>query len=266
MRRQPAVADRFYDSDPIELRHSLDRLIPESPEKKTAKAVLSPHAGYMYSGAVAGETFSRIRIPKTVVLFGPNHYGEGGALAVGSREWDMPLGPVPLAGDLAENLLSSSALYAPDDVAHHYEHSLEVQVPFLQYLQKDLHILPVVVSRLSLQQCHQAADELVSAVRSTGCSTLLIASTDMSHYLTRQQASEQDQLALDHILSLDADRLYDTVLSRQISMCGIIPTVITLLAAVKLGAEQAELVRYTDSGEVSGDTEQVVGYAGVVIC
>ncbi|CAK8711717.1 MEMO1 family protein H206_02796 [Candidatus Electrothrix aarhusensis] len=269
MLRQPAVADRFYDGDSTKLHQTLKGLIPEGLDKVVAKAVLSPHAGYVYSGGVAGETFSRINIPETVILLGPNHHGQYHnqrmPLAVGTQDWDMPLGRVPLAKDLAQDLLSSSALFTADDTPHIYEHSLEVQVPFLQYFQKNLQILPVVVSPLSLQQCHQAATELAQAIQHSNRPTLLVASTDMTHYLSRNQASKQDHLALKHILDLDAAGLYDTVFSRHISMCGIIPTTITLLAAAELGAEQAELIRYTDSGEVSGDTDKVVGYAGVII-
>ena len=265
MLRQPAVANSFYDGDPTELRRSLSSLIPEYAEKVQAKAVLSPHAGYVYSGGVAGETFARIYIPETVILLGPNHHGKGAALAVGTEDWDMPWGQVPPADDLAQALLGSSALFTADNSAHRSEHSLEVQLPFLQYFQKNLHILPILLSRLSLRQCHEAAAELAQAVQGFNRPALLVASTDMSHYLPRQQAAEQDRLALKHILELDADGLYDTVLSRRISMCGVIPATITLLAAAELGAEQAELVRYTDSGEVSGDTEQVVGYAGLLI-
>ncbi|XOF35352.1 MAG: AmmeMemoRadiSam system protein B [Candidatus Electrothrix sp. YB6] len=265
MRRQPAVADRFYPGQPDRLRQSLAELIPEVTDKAEAKAVITPHAGYIYSGGVAGETFARISIPKTVIILGPNHHGRGAPLAVGTEDWDMPLGQVSLADDLTEALIEGSALFTADDIAHRYEHSLEVQVPFLQYLQQKLRIVPVVVSRLSFEQCRQAAAELARAVLQYNRPALLVASTDMTHYLSRQQASQQDHLALNHILQLDPAGLYDTVLSRRISMCGIMPTTITLLAALELGAEQAELVRYTDSGEVSGDTDQVVGYAGVVV-
>ncbi|MCI5131307.1 MAG: AmmeMemoRadiSam system protein B [Candidatus Electrothrix sp. EH2] len=265
MLRQPAVANRFYDGDPTELRRSLSSLIPEYAEKIQAKAVLAPHAGYVYSGAVAGETFARIHIPETVILLGPDHHGGGAPLAVGTEDWDMPWGQVPLADDLAETLLSSSALFTANNSAHRPEHSLEVQLPFLQYFQKNLRILPILLSRLSLRQCHEAAAELAQAVRGLTVPALLVASTDMTHYLPRQQAARQDRFALQHILELDADGLYNTVLSLRISMCGVIPATITLLAAAELGAEQAELVRYTDSGEVSGDTDYVVGYAGVLI-
>lgn len=265
MIRQPAVAGRFYEDDPARLQQDLSRLIPEKPDKHEAKAVLSPHAGYVYSGGVAGETFAQVRVPETVVLLGPNHHGQGMPLAVGTQDWEMPLGQVPLARDLAEPLVKNSTLFVADDTAHCYEHSLEVQVPFLQYFQNALHILPISVSQLSLQQCRQAAQELAQAIRSAKRSVLLVASTDMTHYLSREQATKQDRLALDHILDLDAVRLYETVLSHRISMCGIIPTTITLFTVAELGAQQAKLVRYTDSGEVSGDIEQVVGYAGVII-
>jgi hypothetical protein len=265
MLRQPAVADRFYEGDPAKLHQALSRLIPDESDKVEAKAVLSPHAGYVYSGRVAGETFARVKIPETVVLLGPNHHGQGRPLAVGSQDWEMPLGQVPLARDFAEELVGNSPLFVADDVAHCSEHSLEVQVPFLQYFQKDLQILPISFFQLSLQQCRQAAHELAEAIHSVHRPVLLVASTDMTHYLSREQAAKQDRLALDHILQLDPAGLYETVLSHRISMCGVVPSTIALLTAAELGAQQAELVRYTDSGEVSGDTEQVVGYAGVII-
>ncbi|MCI5157827.1 MAG: AmmeMemoRadiSam system protein B, partial [Candidatus Electrothrix sp. AUS1_2] len=223
MLRHPAVADRFYDGDPIRLRQFLVRMIPDVSDKVAAKAVIVPHAGYVYSGGVAGETFARVNIPETVILLGPNHHGQGMSLAVGTQDWEMPLGRVLLAKELAQHLLNSSALFAADDAAHRSEHSLEVQIPFLQYLQKKLQILPVAVSRLSLRQCHDAAAELAQAVRQFNRPALLVASTDMTHYLSRSQASEQDHLALEHILKLDADGLYDTVFSQRISCAESFP-------------------------------------------
>ncbi|MCI5212653.1 MAG: AmmeMemoRadiSam system protein B, partial [Candidatus Electrothrix sp. ATG2] len=222
MLRQPAVANRFYDGDPVKLRHSLGRMIPDASEKVAAKAVISPHAGYIFSGGVAGETFAQVEIPETVIILGPNHHGLGAPLAVGTTDWEMPLGRVSLARDLAAAVTEGSELFANDDIAHEYEHSLEVQVPFLQYFQENLRILPVVVSRLSFAQCQQAAGELARAVTQCGQPVLLVASTDMSHYISRQKATELDRLALDRILSLDPKALYNTViLTRRISMCGI---------------------------------------------
>ena len=265
MRRQPAVADRFYEGDPDKLYQTLRRLIPKASERVEAKAVLSPHAGYAYSGGVAGETFARITIPETVILLGPNHHGQGMPLAVGSQDWDMPLGHVPLARDLAESLTNTSSMFTFDDTAHCFEHSLEVQVPFVQYFQKNLQILPIVIAHLSLQECCQAAHELAQAIQASSSSVLLVASTDMTHYLSRQQAAKQDRLALAHILALDPTGLYEKVFSQRISMCGVISTTITLLTVAELGARTAELVRYMDSGDASGDTDKVVGYAGVII-
>jgi AmmeMemoRadiSam system protein B len=265
MSRQPVVADRFYVGDPVLLQQSLDRYIPGDQEKKKAFAVIVPHAGYVYSGGVAGETFSRVEIPENVIILGPNHHGTGASLAVGQEDWLMPMGAVPLATGLAAELVRKSECFTADDLAQQNEHSLEVQVPFLQYFQDNLRIVPIVVSHITFTRCQQAARELVRAMKRFARPTLLVASTDMSHYESRQKASAKDHLALEKISALDPEGLYDTVLFNRISMCGFIPTTIVLLAALELGAQRAELVRYTDSGEASGDTSQVVGYAGLVI-
>jgi AmmeMemoRadiSam system protein B len=265
MERLPVVADRFYPGDPTVLRQTVAELIPSVAEKVKARAVVAPHAGYVYSGAVAGETFARVEIPETVVILGPNHHGRGAPVAMGTQAWAMPMGSVPLAVDLAAHVLRGAEIIEADDEAHRFEHSLEVQVPFLQYLQPSLSILPLVVSHIAFDQCRQVAGEIVRGIRALGREVLLVASTDMTHYESRQNASLKDHLALEHLLALDPRGLYDTVITNRISMCGIVPTTIVLLAAMELGASRAELVRYTDSGEASGDTRQVVGYAGVVI-
>ena len=267
MTRQPVVSDQFYPGNPAVLQQTLTTLIPAVPEeqKQSALAVIVPHAGYVYSGAVAGETFARVKVPETALILGPNHTGNGQTLALGISDWDMPLGPVPIERRLAVSILRNSEIIVDDDVAHQQEHSLEVQVPFLQYLQKNLKIVPIVVSHISYADCRRAAHDLASAVREFGEQVLMVASTDMTHYEPRRSASAKDHLALERVLALDPHGLYETVVGNRISMCGIMPTTITLLAALELGATQAELVRYTDSGEVSGDTNQVVGYAGLVI-
>jgi AmmeMemoRadiSam system protein B len=177
----------------------------------------------------------------------------------------MPLGPVPIERSLTVCILRNSEVIVDDDIAHLQEHSLEVQVPFLQFLQKNLKIVPIVVSHVSYEICQQAAHDLATAIREYGEPVLMVASTDMTHYESRRSASTKDHLALERIQALDPQGLYETVVGNRISMCGIMPTTITLLAALELGATRAELVRYTDSGEVSGDTDQVVGYAGLVI-
>ncbi len=265
MTRFPVVADRFYPGDPSDLRQTLAELIPSGETARPAQAVIAPHAGYVYSGAVAGETFARVQIPETVILLGPNHHGRGGPVALGTEDWAMPMGTVPFAVDLAAAIVQDSEVIAADNSAHQYEHSLEVQVPFLQFFQDRLSIVPIVVSHISYGQCRQAARDIVRAVKAFNRPVLLVASTDMTHYESRQDASVKDHLALKYIQELDPQGLYNTVVTNRISMCGIMPATIALIAAIELGADHARLVRYTDSGEASGDTDQVVGYAGLVI-
>jgi AmmeMemoRadiSam system protein B len=267
MPRMPAVADRFYPGNPEQLRSAMDMLVPEvaEEEKEQALAVVLPHAGYVYSGATAGFTISRVRVPETVLIMGPNHHGRGAALALGTEDWQMPLGTVPVDRQLAADILRGSTTITEDDEAHLLEHSLEVQMPFLQQVQPQLQIVPLVVSQLSFSQCRKVAQELATAIRNYEQPVLLVASTDMSHYESRQQASQKDKLAIERILALDPQGLYATVIGQRITMCGVIPTTIVLLAALELGATKAELIRYTDSGEASGDTSQVVGYAGLII-
>ena len=267
MTRQAVVSDRFYPGDPSTLKQTLTQLIPavSDDKKQQAKAVISPHAGYVYSGAVAGETFAHVRVPETVLILGPNHHGSGEPLALGSADWDMPLGRVPVERELAASILRNSKVIVEDDIAHFHEHSLEVQVPFLQFLQKNLKIVPIVVSHVSYDICKLAAHDLAEALREFNEPVLIVASTDMTHYESRRNASAKDHLALEQIQALNPQGLYETVVGNRISMCGIMPTTIVLLAAMELGATQAELIRYTDSGEASGDTDQVVGYAGLVI-
>jgi len=266
MIRTPVVANQFYPGDPEILRQTLAELTPtSSKEKKKAFAVVSPHAGYIYSGAVAGETFALVEIPDTIIILGPNHSGRGARVAMMSQgKWQMPLGNIELNAELG-NLLSSSAVIEEDNIAHSSEHSLEVQVPFLQYLKKEFTLLPFVVSHIPYSDCVKAGKEIAAAISQYNKSVLMVASTDMTHYESRKSASHKDHLALKHIISLDPEGLYNTVVGQRISMCGIMPTTIALIAAIELGATKAELVRYTDSGETSGDTQQVVGYAGCVI-
>jgi len=267
MVRKPVVSDRFYPASPALLRRELEHYLDGGAggPVRSALAVIVPHAGYVYSGAVAGETFARVRIPETVLIAGPNHTGAGRPLALGISDWSMPLGPVPIQRRLATLILRESSLVEDDDLAHAREHSLEVQVPFLQFLQEKLSIVPLVVGRITLEQCRRVARDLARAILAFDEPVLLVASTDMTHYLPRSQARAQDHLALDRILDLDGQGLFETVHEHRITMCGVVPTVIVLFTARELGAARAELVRYADSGEVSGDTEQVVGYAGVIV-
>jgi len=268
MLRSPAVAGQFYPGSEAALLKTLDALVPDirPDEKKEAIAVVSPHAGYIYSGSVAGETIGRVQVPENVIILGPNHTGHGAPVALmGQGAWDMPMGEVGINKELAALIAKNSPEVVLDEAAHRFEHSLEVQVPFLQYLQKNLTIAPIVVSHISYADCAAVGQGLAAAIKSYGKSVLVLASTDMTHYESRQSASAKDSLALDRIKALDPEGLYHTVVGKRISMCGIMPTTVTLIAALALGAQKADLIRYTDSGATSGDTDHVVGYAGLVI-
>jgi len=268
MIRQPAVADQFYPGDARQLTATINALSPQVPEadKLTALAVVAPHAGYVYSGRVAAATFAQVKIPESVIILGPNHHGRGASLAIVSEgAWATPLGQVPINGELSQLIKSHIPLAQEDSSAHRFEHSLEVQVPFLQAARPGITISPLVISQLPYPSCQEIGRGLAMAIKEFGHPVLMLASTDMTHYQPRSLASRQDHLALARITELDPEGLYNTVLDHGITMCGFIPTTITLIAALALGATKAELVSYSDSGEASGDTARVVGYAGLVI-
>lgn len=267
MIRQPAVADRFYPGSKTELTRTVRDLLPPGPhnDKPKAIAAVSPHAGYIYSGAVAAETLGAIRIPPVVVILGLNHHGRGAPVALSLASWDMPMGRVPVHNELSDLLLTGTGPIVYDEVAHRFEHSVEVQVPFLQALQPDLAIVPIVLSHITFQMCEDVGAALARAIQAVSEEILIVASSDMTHYESRESASLKDKLALSQIEQLNPRGLYDLIHTKRISMCGVIPVTVALIAAKALGATISRVVRYTDSGEVSGDTSQVVGYAGVVI-
>ncbi len=267
MVRQPAVADRFYPGNKKNLTSNIQALFePYSTKNKlSAIAAISPHAGYMYSGDVAAETLCSIIIPETILVLGLNHHGQGSPIALSRDIWQTPLGQVSSNQKLSELLLSQESPIVHDETAHRYEHSVEVQIPFLQLLQPELSIVPIVFSHISYLMCQEAGVAIANAITSFQGQVLILASTDMTHYETRKNASVKDAQALEQINKLNPKALYDVVSERKISMCGFIPVTCALIAAKILGAKTASLIRYTDSGEVSGDTDQVVGYAGVII-
>ncbi|OIP37547.1 MAG: AmmeMemoRadiSam system protein B [Deltaproteobacteria bacterium CG2_30_63_29] len=267
MDRQAAVAGRFYAGTRDSLWADLESYCMRGVKAPPALAVVVPHAGYVYSGETAGKVYSRAQIPRRAAIFGPNHTGVGDPFAVSPAErWLTPLGPVPLSSSLT-SLLSALPGATRDARAHLREHCLEVQVPFLQYFQPELEIAAVVVSRHSLEACRRIGEALGDALLELDEEDrpLLVASTDMTHFLDEASARAQDLDAIEHILALEPAGLYDTVMSRDISMCGVMPTTIVLFAAARMGATRAELVEYTSSARASGDSSRVVGYAGLVV-
>jgi AmmeMemoRadiSam system protein B len=227
--------------------------------------VVCPHAGYLYSRKLAAQTLSEVNIGETVVLSGPNHHGRGSTAALSAVDGQMPGGRIGTNRELCELLTSRCDSLQVDEMAHRDEHSLEVQLPLLQRLRADLKIVPLVVGRLSYALCEKIGAAIASAIEDYQEKVLIVVPSGMRHYESRSQCQKKDSKALQAIEEMDAHKLYNTVFDQRISMCGVIPVTITLLVAKLLGASGSILVGYTDSGYVSGNTTQVVGYAGVII-
>lgn len=265
MRRNPAVAGQFYPGTAEELRTSLGRLMPVSKETRQAIGIVSPHAGYIYSGAIAGETFGRVQVPRRVVILGPNHHGLGhpaGVYAQGG--WLTPLGEAQIDDELATAILDGCPTLARDEACHRFEHSLEVQVPFVQARFPEASIVPICLRGASLEALLEMGRGLGKVLARAG-EVLMVASSDMTHYESGESARRKDMLALQKVLDLDPAGLYDVVLEKGISMCGVVPVVVMLAAALEMGAQKTTLVRYGNSGDVTGDQSEVVGYAGVIV-
>ncbi|NLZ16359.1 MAG: AmmeMemoRadiSam system protein B [Desulfobulbaceae bacterium] len=267
MSRAPIVSGRFYPADPAQLKNEVARYmqVPDGLPRKQALAVVLPHAGYVYSGETAGATLARVEVPETVLIMCPNHSGMGAPCALSPDDWRMPGMIIPKSKGLAAAILQHSTLAQEDSLAHQREHSLEVLLPFLFHAQPNLHIAALCLGGLSFAQCSQLAQELHLALQACSQPALVVASTDMNHFASREEGSRKDQHAIDRVLALDAPGLFETVRVQRISMCGVLPVSVAILLALSQGARKAELVRYTDSGEASGMLDQVVGYAGFVI-
>jgi AmmeMemoRadiSam system protein B len=266
MERKPYVSGQFYPSDREKLKNELRRLCPPVREKKDAICLIAPHAGYMYSGAVAGSLYASVNMKKTFIILCPNHSGMGEKCAVMSRgAWNIPLGSIPINEGLANSIKNATDLVAEDLAAHAFEHSLEVQLPFIFHLNDDFDFVPIALKNLSREECETLGEAIASSIKNYGEDVMLVASTDMTHYESDEVARKKDQLAIDRILQLDPSGLYATVREHDISMCGYIPTTVAMFSAIKLGARSAKLIQYATSGDVSGDYHRVVGYAGIYL-
>ncbi len=268
MIRYPAVAGRFYPDDPARLNEELDRYLAtaDKDRKIRARACLVPHAGYMFSGRIAGEVFRRIEIPTRVILIGPRHFPRGAWLAIVSEgAWQTPLGTSPIDHVLAQKIARACPLLREDAVAHSAEHSLEVQLPFLQRLSPLFSFVPIVIGPVRYEDLEILGHALAEVVRQENEPVLIVASSDMNHYESDAVTRVKDRKAIECLLALDPRALFDTVRDENISMCGYGAAVAMLTAARDLGATHAELLRYATSGEVNGDLQEVVGYAGMVI-
>ncbi len=267
MIRHPYVAGYFYPSDPDRLKSMLREMTDMNAKKTEAKCIISPHAGYIYSGKVAGSVYSSTILPENYVLLGPSHVYMDSRIAIMKQgTWRTPLGDVPVNEELAEMISSTDASVSQEDEVHTKEHSLEVQLPWLQFFKKEFTIVPLCISYYAdyndLEELGKAVAKSIKEFRED---TLIIASTDMSHQETQVVAKNKDHKAIRQILNLDPEKLVDTVKKESISMCGFQPTAAALIAAKELGASTATLIQYQTSGDITGDYDQVVGYAGIRI-
>jgi hypothetical protein len=264
--RRSAVAGSFYAGTRERLRLQVEDLLPRGVAREPAIGVVAPHAGYMYSGKVAGAVYSRVEFPDVFVILGPNHTGLGsGAAIMTSGQWETPLGKVPIDADLGKTILEDSSVLEEDHLGHIREHSIEVQLPFLQYVERPFSFVPICLFSHEYAACQDVGQAVAKAVREAGRRVLLIASTDMSHYISRDEATQKDRKAIDAMLALDPEGLHRIVRREGIGMCGFHPTTAMLVAAKALGASRADLVMYTDSGEVTRDLQEVVAYAGLIV-
>ncbi len=266
MKRTPAVAGQFYQSSPSKLAVQVNEYITSEASRVHAMGVVSPHAGLMYSGEVAGSVFSRIEMPHTFILLGPNHTGTGAPVSImSSGRWQLPTGEIAVDETLASHVMKGTDVLTEDSLAHSMEHSLEVQLPFILHFSSSVKIVPIVMMTDSIHVCSDLGKAIADAVSNAGYTVTIIASSDMSHYVSDAHARSQDKKAVDKILALDPEGLYKTVREDAISMCGFIPVTTMLYAVRLLGARESMLVKYMTSGEVSGDYDHVVGYAGLII-
>jgi AmmeMemoRadiSam system protein B len=266
MIREAAVAGQFYPGWPGELKEAIEHMTSREKVKIDAVGVVSPHAGYIYSGPVAGAVFSKIKFTDTFILIGPNHRGAGKPFSITSAgRWKTPLGEVGINAELGGAILKASGHLAEDTLAHLHEHSLEVQVPFLQYFKPGVMIVPILLSIANPDVYKEIGRAVVSGIRETGEDAVIVASSDMTHYEPHEKARAKDKLAIDAILELDADELVKRIARHDISMCGYAPVISLITAAKEMGARKAELVKYQTSGDSSGDYSSVVGYAGIII-
>ena len=267
MIRKSAVSGRFYPANPDELRNVLDGFFwPIQPRSK-AIGVVVPHAGYIYSGHVAGAVYSRIELPLRNIVLCPNHTGLGTPLSImKSGSWQTPLGQMQIDEELSSELMKADPSLEADIAAHQFEHAIEVQLPFMQQMARSsVRFVPITLGTSHLERLQALGHSIAKVVQAVAPDALIIASSDMNHYESDAITRVKDHKAIDQILALNPEGLHEVVRRENISMCGYGPTVAMLTAAKTLGASKAELVKYATSGDVSLDFDHVVGYAGITV-
>jgi len=270
MIRRAAVAGRFYPESKESIESQIESFDFDDTEPVEAFGVVAPHAGYQYSGPVAAKVYARLKIKGSVILMGPNHGSGSGydapPVAIMSEgSWELPSGEVLIDEELSRILVEEGPFITEAGWAHETEHSLEVQIPFLQRFAGTVSIAPIIMARLAHDQVKRLADTIFRAVEKYGKPVTFVASTDFSHYVPHKTARTLDHMAIEKIEALDGRGLLDVVSKNQISMCGVQPTAVVIEVCKRLGARKAELVSYQTSGDITGDFSSVVGYGGLLI-
>lgn len=264
--RRAAVAGRFYPSQPEILRRDIRSYLPATSATVAALGCVVPHAGYMYSGHVAGAVYARLRLPKKFIILCPNHTGMGKPIAIMDQgAWETPLGEASIDQELASEVHAACQASSIDADAHRAEHATEVQLPFIQMSEQEFSFVPVTIGVGAYEPLRGLGEAMAKVIQVQHERVLVVASSDMNHYESDAVTRIKDAKAIERILALDPQGLFDVVVNEDISMCGYGPTVAMLTAAKLLGATSAELVKYATSGDVSGDRNMVVGYAGVIV-
>ncbi len=264
-RRLPSVAGYFYPARKKDLLNMLSQFIKEVPQKAPLLGCVVPHAGYIYSGRVAGLVYSIMEVPEVAIIIGPNHNGLGHPSAIYSEGfWTTPLGDVEIDSILSRKIINNFEYLKEDFVAHQPEHSLEVQVPFLQYVNPNIKIVPITVANYDYNVLKDLGYAIGKSLMDYKKNTVIIASSDFSHYEPYEIAKQKDSYAIEAILNLDEREFVRRVIEKDISICGVGPIVITIIAAKLLGGKEAQLVAYQTSGDITKDFDQVVGYAGII--
>lgn len=261
--RRPAVAGQFYPGNASALQGLIQKLAPEAiPAKIPACGVVVPHAGYIYSGRVAADVYASINSAHTFIILGPNHYGYGSAVALSTQDWETPLGVVEVDKEFID--LLPVGIIDKDELAHQLEHSIEVQVPFLQYFFKDFKIVPIAIGLQDYDTVKEVAGELVAALNKYDKQAIIVASSDFTHYEDVNVAKRKDNALIRTIEHLDVPTFYDELYKINASCCGYGPIGAMMLACSERGAKQGKLIKYATSGDVTGD-RQVVGYSGIAV-
>lgn len=273
--REPAVSGIFYPKNPNELREDIESLfrdtnfgpgnLPPSSNNERIYGMVSPHAGYMYSGAVAAQGYYYLSSSKfeSALILGPNHYGLGSEVALMDKgTWETPLGKVEIDSEVAQNIRQNCDIISIDESAHSRDHCIEVQLPFLQYIKGEFKIVPIILINQGKNTCKKLGSDIYESIRDRNL--IPIASSDLTHYEANNLAYEKDKLLISAILSLDIEKFYSVLISFNVTACGYGAIATVMEISKRMGATKGKLLKYATSGDIAGDNKSVVGYSSIL--